>query len=940
MRIAPYKKKIQLDRITIYLIITVCFLGLLPKTIKAQSKSNAVYFLKGVIKDSATRELLSFATLQLKSENHFKEATIANAQGAFSFSNVPQGKYILIIYYLGYITSKKVINLQKNAMLTLLLSPDVKQLGEVIVTATEKQGMTSVSRINKVAMEHLQPSSFADILSLLPGNSVKTPQMTSANVVRLREVGTTGSDYAVSSMGTQFVIDGAPLFTDANMQYVAQGYTNQDDSRSTVNYGVDMRSLSTDDIESVDVIRGIPSVIYGDLSSGVIRITRKLSPSPLQVRFKADQYSKLLHVNKGIAWKNGKNVLHLDLGLLDSYADPRNRYENYKRVMSSIRYKQRFKVRKRDSLYWKTNFDYTATIDQEKDDPDRQLHQADNYKSAYQSFRFNHQLIWKNGGKGLFRQFKLNANLSYSYDKITRNKFVQLTRDYAVPFQTTEGAHDAEILPYKYIAHLEVEGKPFTANIRTIAHLSYKTGLFKHKSLLGIEWRLSKNYGKGQVYNVKRPINPSTSLRPRTYASIPAKSIASFFVEDRINWSLKKHRFELLAGLRANTLLNLSSAYAMQRKVYLDPRINLQWKLPVFSVGNHPLRLNLTAGWGKLTLMPSLSQLYPEKAYIDLVQLNFYHPNASYRRINTYTYTLDRTPYQLKPATNRKLELRVGANYRNYNLSVTCFREKMSDGFRSMTQLNTYTYRKYDTSGIDRSILTAPPSITDLPYRTDTILGGYRKMENGSEIEKEGIEFQASTPRFKALKTRLTIAGAWLRTTYKNSRPMYYTSISTLVLGTPVTDKYVGYYNWNEGYAKERFNTNFTFDTYLKKIGLTLSTTFECMWMKSSQRLQKEGRPIAYMNYKGEFLPYTDKDAQDIYRKWLTIPYSDALFRRTTEPFYMYVNLKVSKEFGKWARIALFVDRILDYLPDYESAGYTIRRTVKPYFGMELKLKI
>ena len=36
-----------------------------------------------------------------------------------------------------------------------------------------------------------------------------------------------------------------------------------------VNSGVDMRSVSTDDIESVEVVRGIPSVEYGDLTSGM-----------------------------------------------------------------------------------------------------------------------------------------------------------------------------------------------------------------------------------------------------------------------------------------------------------------------------------------------------------------------------------------------------------------------------------------------------------------------------------------------------------------------------------------------------------------------------------------------------------------------------------------------------------------------------------------------
>lgn len=50
-------------------------------------------------------------------------------------------------------------------------------LKEVIVTAREAGGMTSSSRISRSAMEHLQPTSFTDLLELLPGNISKDPGM-------------------------------------------------------------------------------------------------------------------------------------------------------------------------------------------------------------------------------------------------------------------------------------------------------------------------------------------------------------------------------------------------------------------------------------------------------------------------------------------------------------------------------------------------------------------------------------------------------------------------------------------------------------------------------------------------------------------------------------------------------------------------------------------
>ena len=44
---------------------------------------------------------------------------------------------------------------------------DTLKIAEVVVTAQETRGVTAASVIEKHAMEHLQPSSFSDILELL-----------------------------------------------------------------------------------------------------------------------------------------------------------------------------------------------------------------------------------------------------------------------------------------------------------------------------------------------------------------------------------------------------------------------------------------------------------------------------------------------------------------------------------------------------------------------------------------------------------------------------------------------------------------------------------------------------------------------------------------------------------------------------------------------------
>jgi len=925
------------SRLKKLLLLTLVTL-LIPVISSAKELQKSPINLAGKIIDATTQKPLPYSTIVLKRTELFIKGSIAKKDGSFLFTQLKKGSYRIQISFLGYSTLTKQINLEKDTIANFALLPTIQELKGVVVTATENRGLTTSSTIGSSAMNHLQPSSFSDILALLPGNTTQLPNLTAANVIRLREVGVSSSDYAVSAMGTQFVMDGHAINTDANMQYVAQGGTQQDDSRNTTNYGVDMRSISTDNIEKVEVIRGIPSVSYGELTSGVVQITRKLEATPFEVRLKADQYGKLVHISKGFTWSEGKNTISADIGILDSRADPRNKYENYKRLSSSLRYKRKWEVAK-GTLQLRSSFDYTTTVDVEKSDLDLQRLQEDDYKSAYQSLRSSNRIQWFSGGNSWLQKIDFKSSVSYSHDKITRNKFVQLDRDYAIPYHTEAGVYDAEILPYKYVSHLVVDGKPFTAQTQLEIQGSIGTNSIKNSWKVGAEWRYSKNFGKGQVYDVKRPINPSTSLRPRSYNSIPGKSVGSFYMENKLNTTLCNHRLILSLGLRGNSLLNVNENYNLHGKVYIDPRVNLQWQLPTLTVASKPLQTSITIGVGKLTMMPSISQLYPATKYYDFLQLNYYHENPLYRRINQKSYALNTTPYDIQPTTNQKMEVRLNLNYRKGGLAITYFQEKMTDGFRYMNQVAVFSYKKYDTSSINSQTLTDRPALEDLAYTNTAILGGFGKLVNGSEIRKKGIEFQGFTPRFSSLHTRITLTGAWLSTTYKNSQPMYDFTASQVILGTSVNDKYVGKYNWSDGSEKQQLNTNFIVDTYFKSIGLNLSSTFECIWFSSTQRLYKDGYPISYIDNKGQTHPYTSASEKDAYLQWLVKQYDSSLFSKNKEPFYGYINLKASKDFGKKMQVSLFVDRILDYLPSYTSGSYTVRRTSNPYFGMEMKLK-
>ncbi len=873
-----------------------------------------------VLLDSLTQEYITdAAVIALEASQN----TVTNEKGVANL-NLSIGVHTIDITHINYgevIRPVRITNNNQRILLRLL--PQTQTIDEVVVTASESSGASSASVVAKEAMQHLQPSSFSDIVSMLPGATTQAPNLTSSNTIRLREAnnGTSNSDYDAAALGTSFVIDGAPISTDANMQYVQGGSTGQDEQRQVVNKGVDMRTISTDDIEKVEIIRGIAGAEYGDVTSGVVKIERTMKPTPWRARFKADGFSKLFYVGKGVGWNNNKTVLNVGIDYLNAKNDPTNTLENYQRITASLRLQNYWTV-ENIKVRWQTNLDYTGSIDNDKLDPDINHNKEDAYKSEY------HHITWANtlnlnNKTQQFWSFALTTNLSYSLDQITQSRFIQLT----TPIQPAidniqEGSKDVGLLPYQYIAHHLVDGKPLNVFIRPKVNFFFNTWTLEHKAAMGIEWKYDKNFGQGQVYDLTRPLNYSSYMRPRAYNDIPATNQLSWYIQDNIHIPVKRTSFDLEIGLRGTSLLGLDKDYAMRGKCYLDPRVNLMYNIPV-SGG----KVYMAAAVGRHTKMPTLLQLYPNLVYEDLKVRNVTISSDSL--LNIYTHIIDPTNYNLAPARNLKWEVRAGLEIHQHRFSVTYFQERMNDGFRSWKNCLpfTYTVDSIATNG-DRTPITYSRLFT------------YTMTTNGSEIYKQGVEWQYSSPRIPSICTRFTINGAWLRTTYANSQAMFATDKLPVLNGVDVRDIYIGYYNWTEGTIRENFNTNIIADVYIKKLGLTVSATFELNWYTSSQTLYKDGTPIAYMDLSGELKPYTDAEKADPILQTLVFTYNNDQFRRKVVPFAGYLNLRVQKSITKYADLAFFVNKLLDYLPDYQVDGITIHRSASPYFGMEINLKL
>lgn len=126
------------------------------------------------------------ASVYLQGEG-ISRAGVSDDKGNVVFNDVRKGQSLsVIVTHISFKTNVKTLTVDGDKTLRIPMKGSSRQLRDVVVTAKE-EGITSTSTITKEAMNHLQPSSFTDIMSLLPGGTVSTPNLTEVNSPKLRD---------------------------------------------------------------------------------------------------------------------------------------------------------------------------------------------------------------------------------------------------------------------------------------------------------------------------------------------------------------------------------------------------------------------------------------------------------------------------------------------------------------------------------------------------------------------------------------------------------------------------------------------------------------------------------------------------------------------------------------------------------------------------------
>ena len=209
---------------------------------------------------------------------------ITDADGRFTIKNVPVGKIVITVQCLGYRTQQVSLDVNNETKsIRISLKQESLKLDDVTVLAKRKTNEATTSyTIDHTALENQQILNVSNVSTLLPGGKTINPSLLKDDRMALRS----GSqEKGNASFGTAIEIDGMRIDNNAS--------PNETMAAST-------RTIGVSNIESVEIITGIPSVEYGDLSNGVVKVNTRKGKSPFIIEGKINQHTRQIAVNKGL----------------------------------------------------------------------------------------------------------------------------------------------------------------------------------------------------------------------------------------------------------------------------------------------------------------------------------------------------------------------------------------------------------------------------------------------------------------------------------------------------------------------------------------------------------------------------------------------------------------------------------------------------------------
>ena len=907
------------------LIFIAFFISGLCSALFAQTDKATV---EGVVRDSDGKPL-SFATMFIA---ELGTGVSTDLEGKFRFTGTKGTEYTLNVSYLNHVDKEVKVKAGSPEPLVIVLEEQSYELAEVVVMADYKKNQGSTAVINQQALEHIQPTSVADVLSLIPGGLFRESSATGFNRISLRQSGSDDN----TSLGMAVVMDGIPQDNDGFRASIPGLSTDEYSDRLGMNRGIDLKTLSTDHIRKIEIVKGISSAKLGNLSSGVIQTTSKIGITPAQLRMKVDPLTKLIYLGKGFRISPKMGYLHTGIDYTSVYDDRRDPMSKYSRLTGQVTYNNSVDVGDKTLfLFFKLSEVYT--LNQAKEDELTQDYN-ESFRNKYSRTGASFKAQMYDLGK-IVDNVEFIASADYTYDLIDRNRLVQTGTPLPSPLATEEGESEGIYLPSTYYSPFQIENKPLSLLTQLNAESLFETRSFRHKVIYGLSWKRTKNYGEGVMVDMTRPPYPGNNeyVRPVPNRSIPALSVGAAYAEEQLKHSNRWFDFELNAGVRFTQMFNLDTKYTELRKLQVEPRINAALSFNIDLAGGKSLRNMFRFGFGQENKLPTLDYIYPDRVYKDMIVLNAYtKQDDPFNHLITYTKIYDVTNNSLRPNRNTKYEAGWDVEYEGYSLSLTFFKEHSDRGFESVAEYSPVRYTRYVDPIDGQPIVGRRPEKEDYvadPYATFVDMDIVR---NSMKVEKKGLEYLLRFPKIIPLSTTVEINGAYYDTRYSSGAPLQY---HPAFRDDDRPQPYVGIYRRQDITRQRIFNTNLWFNTNIPRYKMIFTTFFQFIWLNEEMRINGDEYPSAYFDTDGRMHTVDDRILQSIkdgHTVWRHYHIYKEDFSETL-PVSLTVNFKVNKEFSRMIRASFFVNNILDINPLYKNRyNQNVRVWQKSFFGAEM----
>ena len=907
------------------LIFIAFFISGLCSALFAQTDKATV---EGGVRDSDGKPL-SFATMFIA---ELGTGVSTDLEGKFRFTGTKGTEYTLNVSYLNHVDKEVKVKAGSPEPLVIVLEEQSYELAEVVVMADYKKNQGSTAVINQQALEHIQPTSVADVLSLIPGGLFRESSATGFNRISLRQSGSDDN----TSLGMAVVMDGIPQDNDGFRASIPGLSTDEYSDRLGMNRGIDLKTLSTDHIRKIEIVKGISSAKLGNLSSGVIQTTSKIGITPAQLRMKVDPLTKLIYLGKGFRISPKMGYLHTGIDYTSVYDDRRDPMSKYSRLTGQVTYNNSVDVGDKTLfLFFKLSEVYT--LNQAKEDELTQDYN-ESFRNKYSRTGASFKAQMYDLGK-IVDNVEFIASADYTYDLIDRNRLVQTGTPLPSPLATEEGESEGIYLPSTYYSPFQIENKPLSLLTQLNAESLFETRSFRHKVIYGLSWKRTKNYGEGVMVDMTRPPYPGNNeyVRPVPNRSIPALSVGAAYAEEQLKHSNRWFDFELNAGVRFTQMFNLDTKYTELRKLQVEPRINAALSFNIDLAGGKSLRNMFRFGFGQENKLPTLDYIYPDRVYKDMIVLNAYtKQDDPFNHLITYTKIYDVTNNSLRPNRNTKYEAGWDVEYEGYSLSLTFFKEHSDRGFESVAEYSPVRYTRYVDPIDGQPIVGRRPEKEDYvadPYATFVDMDIVR---NSMKVEKKGLEYLLRFPKIIPLSTTVEINGAYYDTRYSSGAPLQY---HPAFRDDDRPQPYVGIYRRQDITRQRIFNTNLWFNTNIPRYKMIFTTFFQFIWLNEEMRINGDEYPSAYFDTDGRMHTVDDRILQSIkdgHTVWRHYHIYKEDFSETL-PVSLTVNFKVTKEFSRMIRASFFVNNILDINPLYKNRyNQNVRVWQKSFFGAEM----